>query len=283
MSTEIFINLDRNSSVDYQTLKNLYRVKCNEIEMMVNRGYSPQNVMHFKYNKTTPYDAVFYQANINVLDFIPRYSGYEEIIRNNDSGRNSLMEKFNFFLDYRDNFGQMKCREDFSFLWRHEITNELVAVIYLFSKTGASISSGTYQRQVKKLITNNISNNTGEKFRHFILISDKPLGTDNESYNTDRTEGINFEHFFDANLAFNITQHCLVPIAFEYIPPSEVPSWANEEGLQANKLPFMFKGDPPAKVFDAQPTGIVKTYVVDKTYDVNIMYRTIRNPKKIKK
>lgn len=297
-----FSILNETNELDRNILKKLFKIKGNEISMMLKRGYSTDEIMIISYENMGNNGNYFKSFNGNAL--IP-YFLYEELTPINyillsDNNIDRVEDKFNKFLEFRRNYNLFRTREEFSFVWRHNESKELVAVMYLNSGDGSAVTTTVYGRIIKPIIVGNTygnnlviyGNNQGLPVRgsdnsivikHFITISEKPIGTDNDEFNNERTKGIIFEDFIDSNLAFQSPLHCLSPIDSEYIPPQKSSEWAKEEGLQANKLPAIMQKDPHSKFHNASTSGIFKLNIVNSTYEKNTIYRVIINPRKLKK
>lgn len=299
----LFMILNEENEQDRIVLKKLFRIKGNEISMMLKRGYSTDEILTVTYGSNLNNASNFFIPHRG--DVITKLFLYEELtpleyITMKDRNINIMEEKFNKFLEYRRTYKLFRSREEFSFVWKDSVTNSFTATMYLYSGEGTSVTTAAYGKLIKPIIIGNNSgtnlviytNNTlGQtshdsvaiQIKHFITISEKQLGTDNEEYNSERTRGIVFEDFLDSNLAIEAPKHCFAPLYYEYISPERSAEWAKQERLQLGKMPAMLRSDPISKSNNAESHGVFKMDVTSSTYDVNTFYRVVINPKRPKK
>lgn len=231
-----------------EALKRLYRIKKNELRMMIKQGYI------FEQTYTIPSDHSFQQINVSWML--------------------NPAATFEYFLQYRETYQKFINREDFSMLYIHPTTGEYTAVLYLPSAPGTKVNADTYKRHVGSLII--------LKIRKFVLISTHGVSADSKSYQESRTADREFIEYLDIQLNMDPTEHCLAPINNIYIPPGHVHAWSTEEGISANNLPLIHTSDPQAKWLRAQNGGVFMETILGSHEELITAYRTVRPAPKLK-
>ena len=235
-----------------EILRRLFRVKATETEMMGRRGYRLNSVIMFQSD---------YNFNPNPLDL---------------SGLSNPALRFETLLQSRRDSGRFKSRVEFSSLYEN-LTNsaDQVLVLYLGSAPGKQVAKDDF-----KIVLDFIQT---QKFRHMILISERGLNPENTNMVTNRTIGYKIELFKDQDLAFNITKHALSPISTIHIPIIQREQFAQEEGLQPDKLPMIMSDDSNAKWYGAVAGDCFMSEVMGATTDSSITYKITRQAPTVKK
>ena len=244
-----------------EILRRLFRVKATETEMMARRGYRLDSVMMLQQDHNfngTPFDLTSF-SNPNhrlesLLDF-RRKSGLPKTLK--DGGR-------------------FKSRIEFSSYYVSSTNpQDIVLVLYLGSSPGKQVAKDDF------IIVNNFIRT--QKFRHMILISERGLNPDNTNQVNNRTLGYKIEVFKDQDLAFNITKHALAPISTLHVPVRQRDQFAQQEGLQPDKLPMIMNDDSNCKYYGGVSGDCFMSMVMGATVDSSLSYKIVRQAPTVKK
>lgn len=244
--------LDTNIPEQKERLRRLFRVKATETEMMVQRGNRLDLVSMMRSDRN------FHPQQIDLTG-----------LRNPTLRPEALLQ-------YRQQTGLFQSRQEFSSVY-FSATNpeDRILVLYLGNEPGKQVAKKDFEIVLLFIQT--------QAFRHIILITETGLNSENNNFVINRTLGYKIEVFLDTQLAFNRTKHALAPISTQHIPARQVPQWARDEQIQAEKLPMILNIDILAKWYGANPYDGFQTEVISATNETGIYYRITRQAPAVRK
>lgn len=223
---------------DKEKLRRLLRVKKMEGEMLVQRGYT-LNDMYLLSKQGN-------HVRINISGLQNPAFTVDDFIRSGFISRDSLNSLYH-------NPNNMQ---------------DTVIVIYLDSDPKSN-DGGKYFKYAEDLINM-------QTYRHFIFIRGIGL-TDNINTYIRNLIGYKIEFFLDQNLALNPTKHVLAPIKIKHIPSRQTDQWAQQEGItEKNKLPMIVNNDKIARWYGAESLDIFQMEVMGATTDTSEFCRITR-------
>ena len=248
--------LNANIPEQREILRRLFRVKATETEMMARRGYRLNSVMMLQRDQN---------FNQQPLDL---------------TGLSDPTLRIESLLQSRESSGRFQSRIEFSSLYV-SLTNpqDEVLVLYLSSAPGKQVAKEDF----KIVLAFIQASAQTQKFRHMILISERGLNPENTNMVTNRIVGRKIEVFKDQDLAFNITKHALAPISTQHIPVRQRDQFAQDEGLQPDKLPMAMSDDANVKYYGGSSGDCFMSVVMGATVDSSISYKIVRQAPTVKK
>jgi DNA-directed RNA polymerase subunit H (RpoH/RPB5) len=253
--------LDDNIPEQREILRRLFRVKATETEMMAQRGYRLDSVIMLQQDRN------FNPLPLDLSGLSNPSLRFETLLQ---SRRDSSLPK-----TLRDG-GRFRSRIEFSSLYVGlNNPQDEVLILYLGSAPGKQVAKDDFDIVYKFIQT--------QKFRHMILISERGLNPENTNTITNRTIGYKIEVFKDQDLAFNITKHALAPISTVHIPVRQRDQFAQQEGIQPDKLPMIMNDDANCKYFGGLAGDCFMSRVMGATVDTSISYKITRQAPTVKK
>jgi len=239
--------LDPNLPADREKLRRLFRIKKNELNMMLLRGFPLDRVYLMKGDNS------FVEVNMTVV----------------------LGFTFDQFLQFRAH-GLFQTRLEFSSIYFNTLTRQTSLVLYLNTEPGKKVNKENF-RIVELFIQS-------QAYHHIILISENGLNPDAIGFVQHRTAGYRIEMFDDVEFALDPLKHALSPISIRHIPNQETEAWSREEHLQPSQLPMILTSDPIAKRYGADPLDVFQMVSVGTTIDeigrAQVVRRTPREKKR---
>jgi DNA-directed RNA polymerase subunit H (RpoH/RPB5) len=234
---------------ELEKLRRLFRVKKNELSMMILRGFPLEKVWVAR----SPFMSTWTEVNLSEF----------------------LTFDFNRFLQFRTETGLFQDRAAFSSVYQIPATQNTCMVIYLLSEPGKKVNKENFE-VVLKIIQS-------MRYHHLILISENGLNPERSNYIQHQTAGYRIEEFIDYNFAIDPVKHALAPITIKHVPGNQVAEWARQENLQPTQLPIALAVDPITKRYGAQSGDvfqqtIVGTVVAEEGY--NRFVRKVTREKK---
>lgn len=239
---------------DRQKLQRLFKVKRTEMGMLTKRGFDMTLVFMMKADRN------FVPVNLTEM-LAPDFT-------------------FDKFLQFRQKYMIFSSRQEFSCIYIDatslEKATKQILVLYLGNKPGKQVSADEFAI-VKQFIM------TGH-YHSILLITETGLNVDNSNYVRNRIAGYRMEVFLDSEIAFDPTKHALAPISIQLIKGKTAPGqehtdvsrWAQEEKIQAEKLPMIQTTDMVARYYAAEPLDVFQLEIMGTTTDTAAYYRITR-------
>lgn len=247
--------LDINIPAQKEQLRRLFRVKRTEGEMMLTRGYVLNPVYLMRSDRS------FVSANLSWLQ--------------------DITLPFDTTLQVRQQYGIFLSRQEFSSIYTNADGTKQILVLYLGNEPGKQVAKKDFQIVHDFIQT--------AQYHNIIIITETGLNPENTNFVRNRTSGYTIEVFTDNMLAFNRTKHALAPISINHIPNTPnnpnnpVSQWAQQEGLQPEKLPMMLNIDTVAQWYGAKPLDIIEGECLGVTTDTAYFARIVRQTPAAKK
>lgn len=243
--------LNANIPEEKEKLRRLFRVKKTECEMLAQRGYR--------------------------LDMVDMMRSDRSFVKINLSGLQDPSLQLSTLLQFRDQQGIFRSRQEFSSIYYHSQDPRIkILVLYLGNEPGKQVAAKDFEIVMEFIQAQAQVADEDNRIRRFILITETGLNPEKSNFVANRTPGYKIEVFLDVELAFNKTKHALAPIETVHIPARLVPQWAQEEKFQPEKAPMVLNIDANAKWYGAEPMDGFQHIIMGTTTETAGYYRICR-------
>ena len=181
---------------------------------------------------------------------------------------------FNDFMNFRKQAQLFNSRSDFSMMYMNDKGEQAVFIYLEYNPVDGSFSKDSLKDQVYPLIV--LTNFASVRKRKFIIVTRKPIPKQYEYLLKTDYPSVQFVFFEDNNLALDITQHGLNPFQVAVIPAQQVPTWQEEEGINAKTNPDILLTDALVKWLGASVDDVIQSVQVGLTTQKIGFYQTVK-------